>query len=176
MLQTSDFVNIGSLTRPHGVHGELNLMIYDQFLIESLQPKFFFLMLNGGLVPYASGVVRKKGQQSYLVLLTDVATEAKAKLLVGSEVYVSPADLHEDETTVTPPALVGYMAIDVRFGKIGTISDIMDIAKNPLFQIDSNGKEVLIPIVDEFIIKVDKKKREITLKTPEGLIEMYLEE
>lgn len=175
MLQIADFINIGVITKPHGVHGELNLFIYEQFVLESLQPKHLFLLLNGGLVPYAC-TVRQKGQNSFIVLLDDVRTEAGAKLLVNGEVYISPADLHESEQTFTPHALVGYSALDVNFGAIGVISQIMDIAKNPLFQIDSNGKEVLIPIVDEFIIKIDKKKREITLKTPEGLIQMYLDE
>ena len=175
MLKTSDFINIGVITKPHGVHGELNLFIYEQFILESLQPKHIFLMLNGGLVPFACSV-RAKGQNSFILLLDGVKTDASAKLLVNGEVYIAPADLHESEQVFTPHALVGYNAIDLNFGAIGVISQIMDIAKNPLFQIDSNGKEVLIPIVDEFIIKIDKKKREITLKTPEGLIQMYLDE
>lgn len=176
MLETSNYINIGYLTKPHGVHGELNLVIRDQFVLTSLEPSFFMLMLNGGLVPFKCSSVRRKGQQTFLLNLDDCNSEAKAKELVQCEVYIDPKDLVEDEDNTSPSALVGYKVTDVRFGYVGVIDQIMEIAKNPLFQIDSNGKEVLIPIVDDFIVKIDKKKREITLKSPEGLIEMYLEE
>ena len=176
MLQQDDFIQIGSVSKPHGVHGELNLVVLDQFMLTSLEPNFFFIMLNGGLVPFKSNGVRRKSQQTFIVDLEDCKSEAKAKNLVHCEVFIDPKDLCEDEENTAPSALVGYKVTDVRFGYVGVIEQIMEIAKNPLFQIDSSGKEVLIPIVEEFIVKVDKKKREITLNSPEGLIEMYFGE
>lgn len=176
MLLQDNFIHIGTISKPHGVHGELNLVILEQFTLTTLEPAFFMLMLNGGLVPFKSNGVRRKGQQTFILDLDDCKNEAKAKNLVQSEVYIDPKDLCEDEDNTAPSALIGYKVTDVRFGYVGVIEQIMEIAKNPLFQIDSNGKEVLIPIVDEFIVGIDKKKREISLKSPEGLIEMYLSE
>lgn len=176
MLQLDDFIHIGSVSKPHGVHGELNLVVLDQFMLTNLEPNFFFIKLNGGLVPFKCVSVRRKGQQIFIVDLEDCKSEVKAKSLVQCEVFINPNDLCEDEANTAPSSLVGYKVTDIRFGYVGVIEQIMEIAKNPLFQIDSKGKEVLIPIVEEFIVKIDKKKREITLNSPEGLIEMYLGE
>lgn len=68
--------------------------------------------------------------------------------------------------------LIGYMAYDVTLGELGEITGILDIAKNPLFEIKSGEAEFLIPITDDFIQGMDDKKREILFDLPEGLIEL----
>ena len=50
----------------------------------------------------------------------------------------------------------------------------MSPAAQALFEIEKDGKQVLIPMNDEFIEKVDKKNRQIKVTTPEGLIDLYL--
>ncbi|MBT6082287.1 MAG: 16S rRNA processing protein RimM, partial [Polaribacter sp.] len=36
------------------------------------------------------------------------------------------------------------------------------------------GKEVFIPMIDQFIKKVDRDHKSIEVETPKGLIELYL--
>jgi 16S rRNA processing protein RimM len=45
---------------------------------------------------------------------------------------------------------------------------------NPLLQLDYNGTEILIPIFEGLIEKVDRKKKELFIKAPEGLIDLYV--
>ena len=54
------------------------------------------------------------------------------------------------------------------------IKGINDSTAQALFEIDRNGTEILIPMNDEFISKVDKKNKTIFVETPEGLIDLYL--
>ena len=70
--------------------------------------------------------------------------------------------------------LVGYTVEDVNFGKVGIIKAINDSTAQSLFEIDRDGTEILIPMNDAFIKKVDKKKKSILVETPEGLIDLYL--
>ncbi len=63
---------------------------------------------------------------------------------------------------------------DVNFGKVGVIKGINDTTAQALFEIDREGIEILIPMNDEFIKKVDRRKKIILVETPEGLIELYL--
>ena len=56
----------------------------------------------------------------------------------------------------------------------GKIISIKENISQDLFVIDHNKNEVLIPIHDEFIVEVDKKKNQIIVKTPEGLIDLYI--
>ncbi|WP_438971974.1 ribosome maturation factor RimM [Polaribacter sp.] len=70
--------------------------------------------------------------------------------------------------------VIGFQVVDVNFGTVGTIVHINDKAAQPLFEIDNDGKEVFIPMIDDFIKKVDRKNKTIQVHTPEGLIELYL--
>jgi 16S rRNA processing protein RimM len=51
---------------------------------------------------------------------------------------------------------------------------INDSGAQPLFEIDKNGIELLIPLIDDFIIDLDRKNKTITLETPEGLVALFL--
>jgi len=43
-----------------------------------------------------------------------------------------------------------------------------------MLQINFGEKEILIPLIDEVIVKVDRKKKEMHIRAPEGLIDIYL--
>ena len=64
--------------------------------------------------------------------------------------------------------------IDASYGSIGHIDDILDLQKQALLKIEYQGKEILIPIADDIIQGINRKKRKIHIKAPEGLIEMYI--
>jgi 16S rRNA processing protein RimM len=70
--------------------------------------------------------------------------------------------------------VIGFTVIDENYGEVGTLVHINDKAAQPLFEIDSDGKEVFIPMVDDFIKKVDRENKIIHVTAPEGLIELYL--
>jgi len=109
------------------------------------------------------------------VKFEDISTESDAEAILKSDVYL-PLDLlpklsgnkfyyHE---------IIGFLLKDIKFGEVGTVVGINDSSAQPLFVIKNGDKEILIPMIDDFIKKVDRKNKTITVKTPEGLIEMYL--
>ena len=70
--------------------------------------------------------------------------------------------------------IIGFTVIDNEFGEVGTVTSVNDTTAQALFEIDRNGKEILIPINDQFIQKVDHAGKTIFLEVPEGLIDLYL--
>ncbi|MFM7894654.1 MAG: ribosome maturation factor RimM, partial [Flavobacterium sp.] len=70
--------------------------------------------------------------------------------------------------------VIGFDVLDTRLGNIGKITGINDSGAQPLFEIDKNGTEILIPLIDDFIIALDRANKTITLETPEGLVDLYL--
>ena len=68
----------------------------------------------------------------------------------------------------------GYSVIDAVHGRIGSLVKVMDLPRQSLLQITFGDKEILIPLVDEVIVKVDRKKKELHIRAPEGLIDIYL--
>jgi 16S rRNA processing protein RimM len=47
---------------------------------------------------------------------------------------------------------------DITYGHIGIIKATNDTTAQALFEVEKDGKEILIPVNDEFIVKVDRKK------------------
>ncbi|APZ46312.1 16S rRNA processing protein RimM [Polaribacter reichenbachii] len=115
-----------------------------------------------------------KGNQ-LRVQFEDVYSEEEADSILKCGVYL-PLDLlpklsgdkfyfHE---------VIGFKVVDSNFGEVGNIVHINDKAAQPLFEIDRDGKEIFIPMIDDFIKKVDRENKQIQVETPEGLIELYL--
>ena len=53
---------------------------------------------------------------------------------------------------------------------IGNVKDIMKTKANSILVIDYDKKDLLVPLVDDFIEKIDIEKSTISIKTIEGLI------
>jgi len=72
--------------------------------------------------------------------------------------------------------VIGFQVFDVNYGAIGTITHINDNSSQPLFEIMHEGKEILIPLHDNFLKEVNRKEKKIIVETPEGLIDLYMQE
>jgi 16S rRNA processing protein RimM len=69
----------------------------------------------------------------------------------------------------------GYLLIDERHGELGRIEGIEEMPGNDVFVVLKNGKEILLPVLEDFIEEIDDEAKIIRYKAPDGLIELYLE-
>ncbi len=135
-----------------------------------------FVSLGNNLVPFFIDRCRLHKSALLRIDFEEVKDEAAADKILGSELYL-PLDLL--------PALsgnqfyfhevIGFTLLDEVHGDIGTITAVNDSASQELFEVNKNGKELLIPINDDIITKVDREAKTIHVKTPEGLVDLYLQ-
>ena len=69
--------------------------------------------------------------------------------------------------------VTGFSAVDQFNIEIGTIKTVNYSGTQPLFIIDSDGTEILIPAHDNFIKELDRKSEKIFLDLPEGLLDIF---
>ena len=81
--------------------------------------------------------------------------------------YFLTAKLEQNEFFVVD--LIGTNAF-INDTKIGIVKDIMKTKANGILVIDYNNKDLLVPLVEDFIEKIDINNSIIKLKTIEGLI------
>jgi 16S rRNA processing protein RimM len=79
-----------------------------------------------------------------------------------------------DQSSFYDHEIIGFRVFDTTRGAIGVVEDVIDMTANPLLQINLNGTEILVPIFDGLIQKVERKKKELYIQAPEGLIDLYL--
>ncbi len=134
------------------------------------------------LVEYNDNLVPFFIERSYLhkstllrVKFEDLDTEDDAEDMIGTQVYLPLSMLPElPEDKFYFHEIIGFDVVDAEHGNIGKIVSINDTTSQALFEIEKDGKQILIPINDEFIEKVDKKNRTVRVITPEGLVDLYL--
>lgn len=134
-----------------------------------------FIEYNENLVPFF--IERSYLHKSTLLRakIEDVDTEEDAEDLIGAELYLPLSLLPKlPEDKFYFHEIIGFDVEDSDHGNIGKIVSINDSTAQALFEIKKGEKQILIPMNDEFIDKVDKKNRTLYVSTPEGLIDLYL--
>lgn len=168
MIREEDVYKIGVIGKTHGVKGELNFTFTDD-VFDRIDADYLILRIDGILVPFFIDEYRFRSDDRALLILHDIDTNEKAQNLVGTEVFFpfSLSDKQKDEV-ISFNDLIGF-TID----GIGIVTGIDDYTENILFEVKRNdGKQILIPAVEEFVENVDYEKKIIKVQLPEGLVEL----
>ena len=174
MITENQLYHIGSFCKTHGISGEINLRLSVDVDIASLS--CIVVDVDGIWVPFFFGSIRPRGVESYLVMIDGIDSENDASMLVNKSVYALCSEVNIEEIYddgFYAEDLIGYK-VETDDGLFsGIISDIDDSTENVLFIImGNNGKNVLIPVADEFISNIDVENRIIKLLVPDGLIDL----
>lgn len=166
---------LGKIAKKFSFKGEV--LIY----LDSDEPEQYdkmesvFVEFNKNLVPFFIENSSIHKGDFLRVKFEDVDSEQDADELIGCHIYLPLSMLPKLEgNKFYFHEVIGFEVIDERLGNIGKIVSINDSTAQPLFEIDFQGKEILIPMIDHFIIEVNRKGKKILLKTPEGLVDLYL--
>jgi len=175
MIDKHECKQVGLIVKTHGIKGELVVRLFDEFTIDHMDTEFLFIELDGGLVPFFMEEAREKNKTDVLVKLELAKEETELERLMDARVFVKKEnmdDASEEEEAFSAHQLVNYSVQVVGFGPLGKIAAIKDISKNPLFEIEYEGREILIPIVEDFIVNIDDENEVIIFELPEGLIDL----
>ncbi len=167
-------VKVGFILKPHGIHGELVIRFQEEYYETLEENPPLFLEIDNLLVPYfiAEGGLRFKSGESVISQLEWVDTDKKAKDLCGLSVYVDRDVVIEFEDEMSPHALIGYQLFDETLGLIGEITEVNDFSGNVLLSVEYQGKEAMVPLNDDLIVRLDEDLHEIELRIPEGLFDL----
>lgn len=173
-MQKEDCYYLGKITKKHGFKG--NLILH----LETDEPELYqnmesvFIETNGMLVPFFFETIGPHLKNKLLVKFEDLTPE-EAEKLVNRSVWLPLDTLPElEDDAFYYHEIIGYKVIDSQKGEIGFIKNVNDSGVQALFEIDFDGKQILIPVVDDWILEVNKDEKFIRIETPEGLIELYL--
>lgn len=176
-MKKEDCFYLGKIVKKYSFKGELlaKLDTDEPDLYDNLDA--IFIDLRGNLVPFFVESSQLHKSDLLRLKFEDVTDEADADALLKSDLYL-PLDLLPklDGDKFYFHEVIGFSIQDQNFGNVGIITGINDSTAQSLFEIDRDGIEILIPMNDEFIVKVDRENKTIEVNTPEGLIDLYLEE
>lgn len=167
-------MKVGFVHKPHGINGEVVIRFQEEYYETLEEYPTLLLEIDNLLVPFfiAKEGLRFKSAESVITQLEWIDSDKKAKELCGYSVYVDRMDVIELEDEMSPHTLVGFHLMGEDQQPIGQITQVLDYAGNLLLEVDYQGKEVLVPLNEELIVRLDEDKKEIELRIAEGLLDL----
>ena len=173
-MDIKDCFNLGYISKSVGTKGELILTLDVDDTKRYRKMESVFVEINKVLVPFFITKMEMRPNTA-MVSFDGVNTPQRADELKGCRLYLPLQQL--------PPLkgkkfyfheIVGYTVSDEHKGDIGVVEKILEFPQQAIFQIKKDSFEILIPVKDEFIVRLDREKRHIELNAPVGLIDLYL--
>jgi 16S rRNA processing protein RimM len=168
-----NYFAIGKLVATFGFRGE---MIMKQNLGKKTSLKgleSIFLEENKDqFIPYFIQSTKIKNDDEIYITIEGYDTKEKAAKLLQKQVWMSASDFEKFSGKSAPISFLGYRVIN-NGKELGEIHEVIEQPHQMLCNINIAGKEVLIPLHEETLRRIDKKKRTIEVELPEGLLEVF---
>jgi len=170
-----EYFKIGKLVAAFGLKGELILKhtLGKKTSLKGLPAIFIEEKKNSFLPWFIEGAKIKSKEEIYLTL-EGVNTRESSMKLVQKEIWIPEPDFKKFAAKTSPINLLGYTIINER-EILGEILEVIEQPHQLLCRIELKNKEVLIPVNESFLKKIDHKKKQIMMELPDGLIDVYLQ-
>ena len=174
-MRKEDCFYLGKIAKKFSFKGEV--LIY----LDTDEPELYenmesvFVEYNKNLVPFFIENSSFHKNDFLRVKFEDVDNEAEADAILNHEVYLPVSMLPKLEgNKFYFHEVIGFEIEDKRLGIFGKIVSINDSSAQPLFEVINGNVEILVPMIDQFLVKIDRENKKVIMDLPEGLVEMYL--
>lgn len=165
-------VQLGFITKTHGFKGDLILRLSNFHTSVLKDFSWIFILLHNEEVPFRVKEYQILDLYSILIHLVDIDDESKAKDFIGNPFLFTSDSISLSHIIDVPfNEFIGWKIYD-NLRDLGEVTDVIENKTQFLLQIESNDGEILIPFVEEFIIKLDERNKKIFLNLPEGLVDL----
>jgi 16S rRNA processing protein RimM len=170
----TNYFSIGKISAVFGLEGEVILKhsLGKRTFLKGVEV-LFLEERKDSFIPYFLEKAKPKDHENVYVKLEGVNTPEAARKILQRGVYLSDVDFKAQTASSAPLSLLGFNVQDAHEGALGVIEEIIELPMQVLAKITLDGKEVLLPINDQTLQKVDKKEQTVHLDLPEGLLDIY---
>ncbi|MDR1005903.1 MAG: ribosome maturation factor RimM [Bacteroidales bacterium] len=172
-MDKKDCYFLGRIVKNFGLKGEVAASLDTDSPYNYAKLDSVLIEIGNRLVEWRIDAIRIQNNKAFIKF--ENTTLEDSERLIGKELYLP--------LTCLPPLegnkfyyheIIGFNVEDKALGHLGTITEVVDTAPQALLSIDHEGKEILLPLVDEFLISIDREHKQIKVSCPEGLVELYL--
>lgn len=165
-----NYISVGKIRKPHGLSGAFSFTLVRELKSLKKPPPHFFIQSKGAYIPYFVSHIEMTDIFNGYLQLEDITSPEKAKQLSSSELYLDEKVLNQlfKKDAEDYSDYIGYIAYDKEI-ELGPIGDILNMPAQVLAVIIKDDQEIMIPMVDDLILEIDKRKKHIRFNVPDGL-------
>jgi len=169
-----NYLTIGKIAATFGIKGELVLTHHlgEDASLDGVTA-LFIEEVSGKFIPYFLVSAKPRNEEEMLIVLEGFDTPEKAKKFVKKKVWLLEADLKKSASISAPISLLGFSMYEKK-KLLGKVIEVIEQPTQLLLSILMNDKEVLVPINETTLDKIDHKNQKIFVILPEGLLDIYL--
>jgi len=174
-MRKEDCFYLGKIVSKYSFRGEVlvKLDTDEPEIYENMES--VFVALRNNLVPFFISKCRLHKSALLRIDFEELNSEDDADKIMGAELYLPLSFLPKlTGNKFYFHEVIGFKVIDEVHGDIGIIQSVNDTTSQALFEILKGDIQLLIPINDNIITKVDRENKTILVTTPEGLVDLYL--
>ena len=164
-----EFLVVGKLGRPHGIHGEIVMDVYTDFP-ERLEPGVSIMV--GPQYQQVRITYKRPHSRGMLLSFEGYKRRDEVAALRNLLVYVPTADRPQLENgEYYHHQLLGMGVIDESGNMLGTIVRIHETGANDVYVVhDESGAELLIPAIESVVLDIDLEHQQLHVRLLPGLL------
>jgi 16S rRNA processing protein RimM len=165
-------LQVARIGKPHGIRGEVTVQVLTDAPGDRFVPGTQFVVEPASAGPLTVESARWN-KDILLLAFEEVETRNDAETLRGAKLYIETEELEEDDDEGWyEHELVG---LDVRVGGkvVGKVSGLHTMPVQDLLVVTGeDGKEVLVPFVEQIVPEVNVGEKYVVVTPPPGLFEV----
>ncbi|UYQ93355.1 ribosome maturation factor RimM [Chitinophaga horti] len=170
----TNYFSIGKISAIFGLEGEVVVKhsLGKRTSLKGVEV-LFLEERKDSFIPYFMERAKPKDHEHVYVKLEGVSTPEQARKLLQRGIYLAETDFKQQAASSAPLSLLGFQVQDKHEGSLGVVEEVIEMPMQVLIKVTLDGKEMLLPINDQTLQKVDKKQQTVHLDLPEGLLDIY---
>lgn len=170
-----EYVAIGRLRKPHGLQGEMKGELEERFWDDVAEVEAFFVEYKGAYTPFFIEYLRGKGTP--IVKFEDIDSKEDARAFTNKTLFLRKEDISLTDEEINASDLEygfleSYTMVEEELGEIGVILRVDEFPQQEMATVVYQEKEVLIPLLEAWVVTVDKANKTVVVALPEGLLEV----
>ena len=167
-------LKVGKIVNTHSLKGEIKVISSTDFEEERFKKGSKLLITRG------NQLIREVVVQSYrnhknflLVKFEGIDSVEEAEKLKNLQIKIDSDEVGElEENEFYFHEIIGCQVFDENDRNLGEIIDILTPGANDVWVIKGeNGKEILIPYIEDVVKKIDITSKKVNIEVMEGLID-----
>ena len=166
-----ELVELGRIVNRHGVRGELRVLPHNPESEALMELPSIVLTRDDAAPEWRRVLAARRHKRFALLRLEGVASADDAAVLIGCGVAVPRRQLPPPGAAVYHVDLIGCAVRTTSGEALGTVAELIVTGSNDVCVVRGAGREVLIPLIADVIVRLDPTARTIVVNPLPGLID-----
>ena len=163
-----EYIHAGYISKQHGLRGNLLISILPDYSIKIKNTNFLYIEMESSKIPFEIEKITFSKNQTYLIVLKNYNSREKTNQFLNKKIFIDKKNIKSNNENLLE--LIDYKIVKNGI-EVGFVKNFL-IKEQTILFCHIDNKEVYIPYVDNFIKKIDHKKKKLYVNIPNDLLNL----